>query len=387
MTVDKPPRRVMRIVAIGDVGVVDRVIHVGDEAMFEALVRELRSRGVDGIVGVSSNPADTSQRYGIRAVPRIFLPGTRAELAGRMSRVLAAATGAAAQLAPGDRAWEVIRAIAASDGVAIAGGGNLASTWPVHIYERATLGALARLAGKPLVVTGQTLGPDLSDDDSALVRSLLDSAALVGVRESSSLALARSWGLAGTVSNVDDASFLADDVSPGRLCVVTLSTHLGSADRDLVIDRVVELLDSVDLEPAFLAHYGSMDPAITMGDSVLHEVVRERTGGSVIPVTSAREAAAVARGASLVVTSRYHPAVFAVAAGVPVLGIPVDEYTRVKLAGALGNGGQSGILPVESLLAGRGPDAAAAVMAQATRPLDRAPFDAWWDRVAAVFAT
>jgi len=40
-----------------------------------------------------------------------------------------------------------------------------------------------------------------------------------------------------------------------------------------------------------------------------------------------------------------------------VLGIAVDEYTTVKLTGALGNFGQSGVLPLADLLAGHGPAA------------------------------
>ena len=40
----------MQLVAIGDVGVVDDMMHIGDEAMFEALKDELTARGA-GIIG------------------------------------------------------------------------------------------------------------------------------------------------------------------------------------------------------------------------------------------------------------------------------------------------------------------------------------------------
>ena len=49
----------MRLVMIGDVGVVDDMVHIGDEAMFEAAVEELADRGVE-VTGVSSAPADTA---------------------------------------------------------------------------------------------------------------------------------------------------------------------------------------------------------------------------------------------------------------------------------------------------------------------------------------
>ena len=96
----------------------------------------------------------------------------------------------------------------------------------------------------------------------------------------------------------------------------------------------------------------------------------------------------------MVVSSRYHPVVFAVPAGVPTIGIPVDGYTGVKLSGALGNFGQNGLLGVDELLAGRGAAlvkrlwadrdvirSEAAVLA----PSARAASSAWWDRIAAIF--
>ena len=67
----------MRIVAIGDVGVVDGMMHIGDEAMFDALVEALRARGASSIVGVSGNPSETAERYGIEAVGRIGFTGAR----------------------------------------------------------------------------------------------------------------------------------------------------------------------------------------------------------------------------------------------------------------------------------------------------------------------
>src|SRR6187431_2553150 len=117
----------MRVVAIGDVGVLDGMLHVGDEAMFEALVIELRARGATEITAISSNPEDTRARYGVNAMT---------------------ATDPALEQAVGD-----------ADLVVIAGGGNMSSIWPQHILLRSTIGRLARDLGTPLVVTGQTIGP------------------------------------------------------------------------------------------------------------------------------------------------------------------------------------------------------------------------------------
>ena len=183
----------MRVVALGDVGVIDDMMHIGDEAMFQAAHDELAARGAT-LVAVSSVPDETAARYGVDAVRRIRFDGLdRAASEQRLDAVLALAEGRDT-LAADDRARAVVAAVAAADGVLIAGGGNLASTWPLHVYERAALAGIAARLGRPLVVSGQTLGPDLRGRDRELVAELLRSARLVGVRESASHLLASRSG-------------------------------------------------------------------------------------------------------------------------------------------------------------------------------------------------
>ena len=401
----------MRVVAIGDVGVIDKMIHIGDEAMFGAFVDAMQARGLESVVAVSANPAETSERYdtedfSVEAVPGIgFAPtgGGRAAQADRLDRVRRTAAGETGLLPDDDSAHAVIDAIKGSDGVAVTGGGNLASTWPSHIFERLAIAEIADAFGIPFVVSGQTLGPQLTDDDSALVARLLGLARLVSVRESASLAVAERLGVLPDRLQLgaDDASFLLDDaLATLPYCVVTLANHVGDADRDAVIASLADLLDEVvettDLDIVFLAHFGSLDDSRVRGDSVVHERVMARMESKRVMAAVPADAAAaarIARSASLVVTSRYHPAVFAVPAGVATIGIPVDDYTTVKLTGALKNFGQDGILPVSGLLAGDGPALLARVWgerdatATAGRTIadsQRAATAAWWDRVAQV---
>ena len=390
-----------QIVVIGDIGVMNNMIHIGDEAMFEALVDAMRQRGIHGITGISSAPIESSARYGISAVSTVGWPRERADRVERMARVTAAVSDST-MLAGDDQAHAVIAAIAASDGVAIAGGGNMSTLWPHHIFERATIGAIAAALGKPLVISGQTLGPELDHPDTALVRELLSSARLVGLREASSFALSERLGLGESITQtIDDASYLVDGAvgdSTG-CCLVSISSHVAGAARSDVVVALAALFDALALETrlemVFLAHFGALDGP-SRGDSVMHDAVMNAMVGParVVAPTDSVAAARLARSAAMVVSSRYHPVVFAVPAGVPTIGIPVDDYTGVKLRGALGNFGQEGLLPVAELLAGNGPALAARLWADrdiiragavTLTPTARAMSAAWWDRVAAVF--
>jgi len=270
----------------------------------------------------------------------------------------------------------------------------------MHVFERATLGALARIFGVPLVVSGQTIGPYLDDADALLVRELLSGAALVGVREADSLDLLTSLGVSCEL-NVDDASFLGEGVTgTENYCLVTLSSHVGDANRAEVIAGFAAMLDHVavrmGLEIVFAPHFGSLNPELVRGDSVMHaEVAALMTATFRVadPVDSLITAL-LTRRASLVVSSRYHPVVFAVPGGVPAVGVYVDDYTEVKLRGALRNFGQDSAMSVEALTTGRWMPALEAVWtnrdairrtALELGDRQRAAAASWWDRVASVF--
>ncbi len=100
----------MRVAVIGDVGVVDGLVHLGDEGMFDALVEALRARSVISMVGISNAPAETSARYGIEAVCRIGFSVARAEMESWFDRVLRCSNGERV-LPADDPVWTVIDAV------------------------------------------------------------------------------------------------------------------------------------------------------------------------------------------------------------------------------------------------------------------------------------
>jgi len=378
------------------------MMHIGDEAMTEALLDELRDRGMSSATVLSAAPAETAARYGVGSIARLGFAGDRTAGRARYDAVLASLAGSRA-LPADDPFWQVRDAVAAADGVVIAGGGNLASTWPSHVFERAALGAIAAAHGRPLVVSGQTLGPDLVADDRDLVRGLLAGARRVGLREASSVLLADELGTPGTAT-LDDASFLGfDEAAPAvdPVLLVSLSTHLGGRPREAVVQGLAAALDALQAETGmpirFHAHFGSLVPGVVRGDAVLHDEVRAalRSDSEVVPTGDSRAAARLARSAGMLVTGRYHPAVFAAPAGVPIAALVVDAYTDVKLSGVLGHWGQSGLLDLDTVARGEAAGAMLAIAARAddirrsaavALPGRRTDAEDWWDGVVSELA-
>ena len=333
--------------------------------MADAAVEQLRARTEVEVVAPSGDPDDTVSRYGWEAVPRFGFAGlvTDLERDARLDAILAAAGGDVDALAWDDPAWTAVHAVAAADGVLVSGGGNLNSTWPEHVYERACVAQLAARLGTPLVVTGQTLGPHLTERHGRLVSSIVTSAQLVGVREQASWQVARDLGVPEErlVLTVDDAAELSGEYA-GRpttpYVAATFSPHAGLVDVEEYVSALARTLDHVvetyDVDVLLVPHHTSGDAGD--GDVAMHRAVAERTTcGRVreLGQLTARETAAVAHGAALVLSTRYHPLVFAVAGGVPAIGVGVDRYTTVKIVGALENYGVGAYaLPVASLLDG-----------------------------------
>jgi polysaccharide pyruvyl transferase WcaK-like protein len=117
---------------------------------------------------------------------------------------------------------------------------------------------VARAAGRPAVVLGQTLGPALSADQRQWLAASLPSSAWVGVRDESSAGLALSLGVPPDRlhQQFDDAFFLeAEAVTDDRVAaldrsgkpmiLVTLDASFGSPERTHTVDAIARQLDAL----------------------------------------------------------------------------------------------------------------------------------------------
>ena len=324
-----------RLCIIGDVaGQSD--YHLGDEAMLEANLARFRQLlpGIRFTV-FSRDPAWTSVRYGVDSV--------------RTPTIRRGVTA------------EVIEALRQADGLVISGGGNISGTWPEKVDERIALLTIARDLGRPVVVVGQTLGPTLSLDQSARLAHVLPWAGWVGVRDEESGAVARSLGVppARVHRQLDDAFFLEPQpVINGRaehlrresrpLVLVTLDASFGAAGHREALRAIASQLDGVadSLGAAlwFVPHVGGTAVPDTHCDLVAGRVLAAclRTPLHLLDLWQPREVRWLVAQAAMVISTRYHPIVFATAAGTPALALHQDEYTRIKLRGALASVGLEG---------------------------------------------
>lgn len=254
-----------------------------------------------------------------------------------------------------ERMVEFADSIAAMDAVVVSGGGNLNSRYGWLLYERAAAVRAAEHAGVPVYVTGQSLGPVLNPEDAQVLERMLRTARSVTVRESSSLAWCRERDIDARLS-VDDATdypvaspartlHYAEGISasqalnelPEHYVCVTVNECT-----DQQAQQIARLLDGMWREhgyaPVFLSHYGDpQDPA--SGDIQAHQRIAERlspsTPATLLPILHADQSITVHRAAAFTLTSRYHPAVFSAAAGIPVLALIPDAFTQMRVGGAL----------------------------------------------------
>lgn len=405
----------LKILVQGDLGQV--AYHVGDEAMAIAAADELRARLEAKIVLLTRDPEQTKDLYGMDAMDTLVFPWPPAERSKHLELVRRAASGDRTALPAGDSVWRVIDEVKSADGVLIAGGGNMNSLYGWLLYERAALGLIAKELGKPLVVSGQTFGPTLLPQDQQTLHELLDYAGLVGAREPSSYALGFQMGLGSEKLTrvVDDASFLLPpgsvDANPageefelpeGPFIAATFGPESWrDGTRSLaklgeVLDRAVEL---TGLPVYLIPHVGPLGPEGRGGDHESHETVQAHSRSGqvrVCPVLPAPAVAAFTAAAELVLTNRYHPVVFGLAAGVPVVALANDSYSDVRLHGAMDNWGvQDWALPLSSLDIGGFDLAIAEAWArraeirehlESVRPRIRAVHENWWDAVASILS-
>ncbi len=310
--------------------------NAGDEAILAAMLAELRALRPDLDLAVASgDPAATAARHGVRALPR-------------------------------DDLTAVIAAIRESDLVILGGGGLFQDYWPVPAESFLTarqgglltylaFPALAALLGRPAMLYAVGVGPLATEEGRRLTRAAFALSARATVRDPESLALLREIGIPGAdgpeielsadpafllppAAGADLDALLAEiGVAAGEaLTGVALRPWSFGADPDAWEEGIAKGLDLHLAETPgrllFLAFQPDEDLAVSRRVAAML-TTRERA-----LVVSRRlepaELAGVLGRCGRVLAMRYHAALFALAAGVPVAGLAYDPKVSSLLAAA-----------------------------------------------------
>ena len=305
---------------------------------------------------ISVDPRRSADELGVDSIPTFGFAGCsngsdREAMLQRLDDVLA--SGPRSWSSSADRRWALtLEAIRTSDAVIIAGGGNLSRAWPDHVFERAALVRAARHARRPVATTGQALGPFFGIRNRELVAEILGGCKVVGVRDPQSFRIASDLGVASERlrCSFDDAvgvdpaepAGASAIVAEGPFVAVTLNRFdITTAPRTFenLTEQLVGLSRETSAPIVLVPHVGDVMGVQTREDVAVAEEIRAGVGLAarirVVPVPTPREAVWYCRHASMVVSSRYHPVVFALANGTPALFIWQDGYTKMKGEGAL----------------------------------------------------
>lgn len=351
-----PNQAPTKLLATGDIGSTDSY-HVGDESMMLGLLEGVSACGVDAVwTLMSAQPEISSERFGVSAVPRLTFgdcagPSEREHRLAELDTILAEPPTRWPLIAP-PRWREALAAIAGSDAVVIAGGGNLSRSWPEHVFERAAVVRAARRAARPVAITGQTIGPAFDGRTRELVAEVLAGCVFVGVREEHSHKLALELGVPAerAALQFDEAIRLAGVepqrsaaiVGGGPFIAVTLNPLGDVSDPSRIVPKLAaqfaELCRCTGVAVVLVPHVGDLEGA-RVQDVAMACAIIAAAGDSpalrLAPLPSPEEAVWYCRHAQLVVSTRYHPVVFAIATGTPALFLYQDRYTLVKGQGAL----------------------------------------------------
>ncbi|MBN1890307.1 MAG: polysaccharide pyruvyl transferase family protein [Thermoflexales bacterium] len=188
-----PPQRSRscKVVMIGGFGAHD----IGDEAMPHAdrlNLKTLLENDVE-IVMLSHDPAYTAAFHGERAVHDVRALGLRpgsnlkAKIVTLGATLLFLVAALAERYGLRLRLWTSARLaldeIASADMLFNVGGGNLNSVIPQELYKKCTQYLAARILGKTVIVSGQTIGPFTDRLDAWYARLCLDRVHMITFRD------------------------------------------------------------------------------------------------------------------------------------------------------------------------------------------------------------
>jgi polysaccharide pyruvyl transferase WcaK-like protein len=236
------------------------------------------------------------------------------------------------------------------DGLHVAGGGNLTDAFPDELFQRSCLMAAFADQGKPVVLTGQQIGPFRSPRPAAALAAVLDRTVFVGVRDPvDSLSFCRAalatprhalmgddaLGGPGGAEAIDQSLLARLGIPRGPFLVANLRVGPYTDGGRRHVEAVAALLDEIS-RAAFLpvvfvpTALGASDSDIETGRAVAQATRIAAVTVLEPPGLTPAVVRAVIGAAHGAVAMSHHVCTFALAQGVPAVCLFDGPYYGQK---------------------------------------------------------
>ena len=325
--------------------------NLGDELVTSTVIAAVRARRPEAdVIGISIAPDDTRERHGIPAYP-LSAPGAgRSERRTGLQRIIAGVRRrASAVVREVPHLWRSYRLLRGVDLVVVAGSGQLLDKWNGpwgHPYALYKWSLLARLSGTKLAILSVGAGPLNGRLARRFVRSAVERADAVSVRDEHSLTILRQAGVRRDVPVRADMGFAhvvppRDDTPRDRIVVgVNAMAHAhpgywGRGDMtryQAYVEKftrvILDLLDRGIAVQLFSSH-ATADQGVA--DDIVAAVwaAEPRLAGRLKRehLTRVDQLTAFIAGCDAVVGTRYHSVLLPMLMHVPTVGVAYHPKT------------------------------------------------------------
>lgn len=345
---------------IGDIGLgKDNSYHVGDEAMFLSNVYRYSQLGY--MIYASSRSLSHQSNDAFIETLDIYI-NTRSKFNDLIDALDVSLSNLFKNIP--EYFKNTINNLICSDILHISGGGNINSLWPGHIYYRAFMIAVAKKYGKKVILTSQTIGPYLTNEDKEIVSKYLRRADFIGYRdpintpailrelcgETVEIAYTRddAYGDRWNKQRLDKREYDNSDNIKIKLGLILHRWSLNSNNykklkrilRTLFVDENLKIyLIPHQFDIANNGDIGFMEDIIEtteLRDRVeIYNYKRIVEEAQIHKMNFSQFIYSLSLEMDYIITSRYHGIVFAINADVHVLAINYDRYYEVKNKGVL----------------------------------------------------
>jgi len=245
----------------------------------------------------------------------------------------------------------IIELLKSSDFIYLGGGGYLNDLWPHMLYQVVTLSYFGRLFRKPIIMSGQGIGPVRNKWHRWLIRKALNKVHILTFREENSQKYALSLGIEKPLMETvgDDALTLPSEPNEKIKYLIEKTSRpiLGVQFRNSNYIRRLEnekfknlasLLDSLirdfDLQVLFIPMSYSKNADDANSALKIHSYMINKDRSTLLSDNSGPMEIkyAISRVDYFLGTS-YHALLFALSQGVPALGLYSGEYYSLKIKG------------------------------------------------------